>query len=294
MSGMVFFALVALADPSEAAGAPQIVVSVEDGASLPDGVDREVRDALISRSAGLHAGLIQIHLRERLAEIRVDTVYRTVPIQEWESGAAVRVVVLHAVDLASPPTVSPTAPPAPDEAPPTVVTTPASAPATSPAVLVVSAAPRLSRGVQDFDALALGAELSAGVRRGAGRLSVGLRWSHGFERDEGTANAATFNMVLGTLSAGWSFSRLEATFEPFIGGARVTTGFGPKTGGVVYGAGAGLRWLGRPLAGIAWFAGVGLDYYANRIRYEISGYDLYATPRVAPYATLGATFGARP
>ena len=180
MSWIVFFALFAFADPTEAA-APQVVVTVDEGAALPDDVEREIRDALRSRSAGLHAGLIQIHLRQHVAEIRVDSAFRSVPIEEWESGAAARVVVLHAVDSASPPTLSPglppepdaAPPPKPDAAPPTVVAVPGPPPAASPTLLVVLAGPRFSRGFQRIDALTPGGELSVGVRRDRGRLSVG-------------------------------------------------------------------------------------------------------------------------
>jgi hypothetical protein len=231
-----------------------------------------------------------------VAEIRVDSAFRSVPIDEWESGAAARVVVLHAVDLASPATVSPAPPPESDAASPTVVAVPGPPPAVSPTLLVVSAGPRFSRGFQRIDALTPGGELSVGVRRDRGRLSVGLRWLHGLSlgRDQGTANEATFDMYPATLTAGWSFWRLEATVEPFVGPARLTPAAGPSLTSVTYGIGAGLRWLGRPVAGIGWFAGVGFEGYGQRLSYSLGGTTVYATPRVAPYATLGVSFGAPP
>jgi hypothetical protein len=293
MSWIVLLALIAQADPSEA-GAPQVVVTVEQGAALPEGVDIEIRDALISRSAGLHAGFIRILLRQQVAEIRVDDTARSVPIEEWESGAAVRVVVLHAVDLASPPPAAVAAPAPPDEAPPTVVTAPAAPPPRTPMMLVASVGPRVLRGVQHVDVLAFGAELSVGVRRGSARVSAGLRWARGLGRGDGTPNDAAFDLYLGTLTAAWWFLGVEATVEPFIGPARLTTAGGQSLNGFVYGLGTGLRAVGQPRAGISWFGGVGVDYYASRLVNDIAGSVVYATPRVAPYVTLGASFGASP
>jgi hypothetical protein len=283
--GTILFALL-MADAPAVAAPPRVMVTVDEAASLPDGVANEIRGALESRAATLHAALVEVHLTDLSAEITVDGRSRSIAVTDWEREGAARVVVMHALDLAGP---------APDLpvliAPPPPANPVAVAPGTS---IVMSVAPLLSRGTNGFDALALGAELTVGLRRDEWRVGAFGRYTRGLMSNGGSAGSATFDLWPVGLAAGWSWGSLETAADVFVASERVEVSAGPAATAVTYGGGLSARWLGAFTPGLGWFAGVGADAFARRIVLEFAGDERYATPRVSIYATAGATFGFAP
>lgn len=285
MVGTILFALL-MTDASAVAAPPRVMVTVDEAASLPEGVANEIRGALESRAATLQAGLVEVHLTDLSAEITVDGRSRSIAVTDWEREGAARVVVMHALDLAGPAPDLPVLVAAPPPANPV-----ASAPGRS---IVISVAPLLSRGTNGFDALAPGGELTVGLRRDDWRVSAFGRFIHGLEGYGGNAGAATFDLWPVGLAAAWSWGSLEAAADVFVASARVEPSAGPGATAVTYGGGLSARWLGTFTPGLGWFAGVGADAFARRIVLEFVGDERYATPRVSIYATAGATFGFAP
>jgi hypothetical protein len=292
----VIYALL-LADATAVAGKAQVIVTVDEAASLPDGVAHEIQGALESRASLIHADLVEVHLTDLSADITVDGRARSIAVDDWRREGAARVVVTHALDLAGPPPDLPvpgvTARRTDNEA--AAPASPSGGEAAPVAMrIVMSFAPLLSHGANSYDATAPGAEVSIGIRREDLRFSAFGRYAHGLLSEGGSAASATFDLLPAGLAVGWSWGSLEAAADVFVGTARLEASFGGSASSVTYGGGASLRWLGTLTSNLGWFAGAGADAFARRLVFEIGGQPLYATPRVSIYATAGLTFGFTP
>jgi hypothetical protein len=285
MTGTLLCKLVLLVGPA-LAGAPRVVVTIDETAGVPPGIGEEIRSALLSRISGMNATLVEIRVTPRSAEMRVNGKTESVAVTDWDGSAATRVVVLHAVDLATP---------LPDLPMIEVQALPAAAGRPRSPSIVLSLAPGLSWGLSSTDGVATGAELEVGIRRGRFQLGVRTRWSHGLERYEPTPAEASFDAWPVALLAGWSFGHLETVAGPFVGLQRLTQGATASIGEVTYGASAAIRWRGNGGVGWSWLAGVGLDCYARRLISDaFAPTAVYSTPRFAPSLTAGVSFGFPP
>jgi hypothetical protein len=285
VASVLFWSVCALASPVLAAPA-HITVTADEG-SAPAEAAAEIREAVLARLSGAAVKEVQVHLRQRSADIRVDGKLGSVAVADWSSGAAPRVVVMHVVDLAMPdPDLSEGAS-GRDETPPAAV---ASASVAAPAI-VLAAGPELARGLETADAPALGLIVAATHLRGRLRLGVVGRWSHGLERGTDTPQQASFDAWIGGPTVGWGLGRWEAEIGPFVGRERLVTGVGANVARLTWGGGIFVRWSARPAHGFGWFAGAGLDAYARSQAFAIAGATAYATPSVAPRLAVGVTFG---
>ncbi|HEX4405830.1 MAG TPA: hypothetical protein VH560_13420 [Polyangia bacterium] len=274
----------ALAAGPPAAAAAEIVVTAEPTAAVPTEIREEIRSALTSRLSATKAALVEVRLTSRSAELRVDGRTADVAISDWSAEAATRVVVVRAVDLATPP---PPVSALDDELPRAhaIADTAADVNATSD---VLALAPTLTA---DDSSVAYGAAVSFARRRGRLVFGVDGRWTHARRTNDNAPWIVTDDAVPVALFGGWSWARLEVIAGPVLAYERLALPAQGTSNGLRGGGTAALRWFERLGHGWSWVAGAGLDVYTER-RTLAAGMSTYATPYVTAYLSMGIAFGS--